>query len=41
MINQKLVEVQYLETNKMIADVLTKPLGRVKHLEFAKGLGVG
>lgn len=40
LISKNVIKVEYLPTDKMIADVLTKPLGRVKHNEFIKAMNV-
>jgi hypothetical protein len=34
------IDVKYLDTSKMVADVLTKSLSRLKHEEFIKMMGV-
>jgi hypothetical protein len=39
-VEQKRIKVDYLPTDKMIADILTKNLGRTKHEYFTKKLGV-
>lgn len=39
-IEKGIVKVDYLNTNEMIADVLTKSLGNVKHSTFVEGLGL-
>ena len=40
MVQRKAVKLQYMETNKQIADVLTKPIARVKFEYFRERLGV-
>ncbi|KAG6465891.1 hypothetical protein O3G_MSEX015473 [Manduca sexta] len=37
-IKGNMIDVKYLSTNLMIADVLTKPLSKEKHDQFVKGL---
>lgn len=39
-VRNKLVDVQHIPTQKMIADVLTKPLCRVNHQKCVQGLGL-
>jgi hypothetical protein len=39
-VNQNRVFVSYLETQKMVADGLTKPLTTAKHTEFVRMLGL-
>lgn len=39
-VDKKLLTVEYLDTNKMCADVLTKPLCNEKHKMFVKDLGL-
>jgi hypothetical protein len=39
-VEQKRIKVDYLPTDEMIADILTKNLGRTKHEYFTKKLGV-
>jgi hypothetical protein len=34
------VEVEHIGTNNQLADILTKPLGRVKFLELRERIGV-
>jgi len=36
----KRIEVQYLPTDEMVADILTKNLGRIKHDYFVGKLGI-
>ena len=40
MVQRGVVKLQYVATNKQIADVLTKPLARVKFEYFREKLGV-
>ena len=40
MVHRGEVKLQYVVTNKQIADVLTKPLDRVKFEYFEENLGV-
>ena len=40
MVQRGVVKLQYVMTDKHIADVLTKPLARVKFKYFKKKLGV-
>lgn len=39
-VNNKIVNLEYLETDRMPADLLTKSLGRVKHYMFIEMLGL-
>lgn len=39
-VNCKYVNLNYMQTDKMVADILTKPLSKFKHLFCCKGLGV-
>lgn len=39
-VNNKIVSLQYLETARMPADLLTKSLDSVKHYRFMEMLGV-
>ena len=39
-VEDKHIEVQFLLTDEMIADILTKNLGRAKHEYFVKKLGM-
>jgi hypothetical protein len=39
-VKQKQIKVQYLLTDKMVADILTKNLGCVKHEYFIARLGM-
>lgn len=39
-IQNKLVHVEHVSTDVMLADILTKPLSKEKHLYCAKGLGM-
>ena len=34
------IDVEYVPTDRQVADVLTKPLGRVKHERFVEGMGL-
>lgn len=34
------IDVEYVPTDRQVADVLTKPLGRVKHVRFVEGMGL-
>ena len=38
---EKRVNIVYISTDEMLADILTKPLGRVKFEFFCKKLGIG
>ena len=40
MVQRGVVKLEYVETEKQIADVLTKPLARVKFEYFRERLGV-
>ena len=40
MVQRGAVKLQYVATNEHIADVLTKPLARVKFEDFREKLGV-
>jgi hypothetical protein len=40
MVQRGVVELQYISTNEMIADILTKPLSRVKYEHFRDKLGM-
>ena len=40
MVHRGAVKIQYVATNEHIADVLTKPLARVKFEYFMENLGV-
>ena len=40
-VESKRVNIVYISTDDMIADILTKPLGRIKFEYFREGLGVG
>lgn len=40
-VEAKRVSIVYISTNEMIADILTKPLGRIKFELFREGLGIG
>jgi hypothetical protein len=40
MVQKGVVKLQYVTTNEQIADVLTKPLSRVKFVYFRDKLGV-
>jgi len=35
------VEVDHISTDRQLADILTKPLGRIKFVEMRQKLGVG
>ena len=39
-VNDNIVEIKYLSTNEMIADILTKSLQCIKNSRFAQGLGL-
>lgn len=39
-ISDKIVNIKYMPTGEMIADILTKPLQNVKNNRFLKGLGL-
>lgn len=39
-IHENLINVEYLPTDEMIADILTKGLGSIKHNKFVVGLGL-
>ena len=34
------IDVEYVPTDRQVADVLTKPLSRVKHERFVEGMGL-
>jgi hypothetical protein len=34
------IEVEYISTNDMVADILTKPLSKIKFEKFRDGLGL-
>jgi hypothetical protein len=40
LIESKIVQIKYLPTEKMVADIMTKSLDRVLHQRFVKGLGL-
>jgi hypothetical protein len=40
MVEKRVMEVQYISTDEQIADILTKPLSRVKYEYFRDKLGV-
>jgi hypothetical protein len=40
MVQRGVVELQYISTNEQIADILTKPLSRVKYEYFKDKLGM-
>jgi hypothetical protein len=40
MVERRVVELQYMSTDEQIADILTKPLSRVKYEYFRDKLGV-
>jgi hypothetical protein len=40
MVQRGVVELQYISTDKQIANILTKPLSRVKYEYFRDKLGV-
>lgn len=40
LVERKLIELEYLKTDSMIADGLTKPLGRIKYNRFVQTLGL-
>ena len=40
-IQEKIIEVEYVSTDKNIADILTKALGPKKHEEFIRSIGLG
>jgi hypothetical protein len=40
MVQRGVVELQYISTNEQIADILTKPLSRVKYEYFRDKLGM-
>ena len=40
MVQREVVKLQYVGTNEQVADVLTKPLSRVKFEHFRDKLGV-
>ena len=40
LVKSKIIKVEYLPTTEMIADILTKSLGRVLHQHFVDGLGL-
>ena len=35
------IDIVYISTDEMIADILTKPLGRVKFERFCRKMGIG
>ena len=40
-IENNLIKLKYIPTTDQIADVLTKPLGRIQHEKHTKSLGLG
>ena len=40
MVQRGVVDLQYISTNETIADILTKPLSRVKYEHFREKLGM-
>lgn len=40
LVNKNVISIMYLPTDKMLADILTKPLGRIKHEKFLKAMNV-
>ena len=40
MVQQGAIRLQHIRTNEQVADMLTKPLGKVKFLTFRERLGV-
>ena len=40
-VQEKRISIVYISTDEMIADIFTKPLGRVKFELFCKKLGIG
>jgi len=40
LVNNKRISLNHIPTENMLADVLTKPLGKVKHYKCINGLGV-
>jgi len=39
-IEKGMVEVNHIRTDEQVADILTKPLGRIKFVEFRLKLGI-
>jgi hypothetical protein len=39
-VSQGIAEVEHVSTDKQLADILTKPLGRIKFVEMRQELGV-
>lgn len=37
---KKMIQLQYCSTDRMTADIMTKPLGPLKHQEFCELLGL-
>jgi len=37
---RKIVDYSYVHTNDNVADILTKPLTKLKHMKFTKGMGL-
>jgi hypothetical protein len=40
LVKSKIVDIQYLPTAEMIADIMTKSLGKILHCRFVEGLGL-
>lgn len=40
MVEEGLIDVKYLSSSQMLADVLTKSLSKVKHTKFVTEMGV-
>jgi hypothetical protein len=36
----KIIDYSYVHTNDNVADILTKPLTKEKHMKFTKGMGL-
>jgi hypothetical protein len=39
-INEKVVQVEYCPTSEMVADIMTKPLARARHVQHSESLGM-
>jgi len=40
LVNNKVIQIEYKPTEEMVADIMTKSLGKIKHVLFVAGMGL-